>query len=74
MAKVIRYERTTERLVTLEGQVSFINEAEALSEETQEETWADEVIITISQKLSQTKQCDAVMKGLLEEAVTHCVP
>lgn len=72
-ANANQYGRRTERLDVLDGQLSFFNEAEALSEAVSGEPPADEVVITVARKKKQKGQRDADLKGLPEEVFTHSV-
>lgn len=66
------YGRKTKKLDVLEGQISFFNEAEALSEEPVGEPEYEEVVRTVKKK-KKKGQRDADLAGLEEEEILHSV-
>jgi len=67
-----RYGRSTEKLDAMAGQLSFFNEAEALSEEAPEEPNAEEILPSRQKK--QKGRRDADLKDIPEEVIpTHKV-
>lgn len=73
LANADRYGRRTERLDVLEGQLSFFNEAEALSEEEVPEPDAEEVLPPAPRKKKHKGKREEDLKDLPEERITHSV-
>ena len=71
IANANRFGRKTEKLDTIDGQLSFFNEAEAFSEESAEEPSAEEVLVVRRKK--QKGKRDTDLEGLPTKDFPHMV-
>jgi len=74
IANQYRFGRHTETMESLEGQMSFFDEAEALYDENAPEPDADEVLLTKKKKPKLKGQRELDLKGFAEDIIpTHSV-